>query len=400
MKRMLLPLILVIFVLFGCSGEGYVKVANLTPSSISVSVNDEANVLLAAGDTTDAYSIELIKGTIANVSVEATGDWIGDYTNTVSVADGELVVHTINPTLTQAYVQAVNLTISPIYISIDDQADVVLNPGDTTDMYSVEVTIGSTSNINIEATGDWIGTYETTVSLTNQDTVVHPINATMANITITNTSIDSAMCLIENNEIAYFEGKDSINAYFMVDGSVETEYGGRYMFLEEETKSWFPSSQYRFELIPNACEIQLNNIHPNRTIYYVYLSQSSDETWGEDDLGDDMISPMEGYIWKAEGDVMWDMRLEASDPHPDSAMYVYEFYDVSGSASDITHIYEFPTIFSPVVGKIAKADGGKAIYKKQNSLNKSFVVNPEPVRLEKVRKVRVNNAQTNVLMKR
>ena len=119
-------------------------------------------------------------------------------------------------------------------------------------------------------------------------------------------------------------------------------------------------------MVPNACEIQLNNLHDNRTIYYVYLTQSTNDSWGDDKLGDDIINPMEGYIWKAEGDVMWDMRVEAGDPHPDSALYVYDFYDVTGCAVDVTHIYQFPTIFSPVaVGKIAKEDGGKANYKKE-----------------------------------
>lgn len=321
MKRTLLPIVLVIFLLFGCSGEGYVKVANLTPAPVLVSVNDQADVVLAAGDTTDTYNIHLVKGTIANVSVEATGDWVGDYSQTVAVADGESVLHTINATLT--------------------------------------------------------------------------------NLTIRNGSIDSAMFSMENYSPLYFEGDDSTSASFQVDGSVDVEYAGRYMFLEQETMSWFPGSEYRYVLQPNACEIQLNNLHPNRAIYYVYLSQSTDESWGEDDLGDDILNPQEGYIWKAEGDVMWDMRVEAGDPHPDSSLYVYDFYDLTGSSSDVTYTYEFPTIFTPVVtAKIAKADGGKNIYRKSNSLNKVYDANVAPARLEKVKKIKVNNADTNALRKK
>ncbi len=321
MKRTIFPLILVLFLLFSCSGEGYVKVANLTPSQIMVSVNDEADVVLNSGDTTATYSVATVKGSARTVPVEATGDWIGDYSQTATVTDGETVVHTINSTL--------------------------------------------------------------------------------SNITIKNGSVDSAMCMIENNDALYFGGNDSLLASFMVDGSVETEYGGRYMFLTEETMSWFPGTQYRFELVPNACEIQLNNLHPTYRIDRVYLSKSTDPSWGEDDLGDDLINPMEGYIWKAEGDVMWDVKVLAADPHPDSLLYVYEYYDVDGCASDITHIYEFPTIFTQAVGKFAKSEIGNIQMTKKNQLNKSFDSKPGLARVEKVKKIKVNKtSNTNTLMKR
>ena len=242
-----------IFLIFGCSGEGYVKVVNNTASQILVSVNNEADVVVTAGDTTDTYTISVPKGIVTNVSVEASGDWVGNYSGTAAV---------------------------------------------------------------------------------------------------------------------------------------------------QETKSWFPVNAYRYVLEPNECEIQLNNLHPNRTIYCVYLSQSTDPDWGTDDLGDDLISPMQGYIWKAEGDVMWDIRLEAGDVHPDSALYIYEFYDVTGCPSDVTCIYEFPTIFTPVAtAKIAKADAGKASYKKSISLNKVYDMNATPARLEKVKKVDVRQVNVNALKK-
>ena len=67
--------------------------------------------------------------------------------------------------------------------------------------------------------------------MTDGETITHTINSTLSNITVRNGSIDSAMCTIENYDALYFEGDDSVNVNFMVDGSVETEYGGRYMFL-------------------------------------------------------------------------------------------------------------------------------------------------------------------------
>ena len=320
MKNYLIPIMIAIFLIFGCSGEGYVKVVNNTASQILVSVNNEADVVVTAGDTTDTYTISVPKGIVTNVSVEASGDWVGNYSGTAAVTDGETVIHRIEPLI--------------------------------------------------------------------------------ANLTIRNGSVDSAMCSIENYEPLYFEGDDSLTGAFSVDATVDVEYGGRYMFAVQETKSWFPGNAYRYVLEPNACEIQLNNLHPNRTIYYVYLSKSTDPDWGTDDLGDDLISPMQGYIWKAEGDVMWDIRLEAGDVHPDSALYIYEFYDVTGCPSDVTCIYEFPTIFTPVAtAKIAKADAGKASYKKSISLNKVYDINATPARLEKVKKVDVRQVNVNALKK-
>ncbi|MFA6618286.1 MAG: hypothetical protein WCT23_04380 [Candidatus Neomarinimicrobiota bacterium] len=321
MKKMIFPLVLIVFFLFGCSGEGYVKVANLTPSSVLLSVNDEADIILASGDTSDTYTIDLVKGTLANVSVEATGDWIGEYSQSVSVANGE--------------------------------------------------------------------------------SILHKITSTVANLTIENGSSDSAMFSIENYQPLYFAGNDEITAPFQVDASVDVEYAGRYMFLIKETKSWFPGNAYTYILEPNACEIRLDNLHPNRAIYYVYLSQSTDESWGEDDFGDDILYPGEAFLWKAEGDVKWDMRVEAGDPHADSSLFVYDFFDLTGSPSDATYIYEFPNIFTPVeIAKIAKTEGGQANYKKTNSLNKNFETYPQAARLEKLKKVSINSAETNILRKK
>lgn len=320
MKKIILPLVLIIFFLFGCSGEGYIKVANSTPAQILVSVNDEPDIVLASGDTSDVYTINIVKGTLTSVSVEATGNWIGEYSHSVTLANGE--------------------------------------------------------------------------------TVLHNITARLANLTIQNGSVDSAMLSIEKYQPLYFAGNDEVTAPFQVDASVDVEYAGRYMFLTKETKSWFPGNAYTYVLEPNACEIRLDNLHPNRAIYYVFLSQSTDESWGEDDLGDDILYPREAFLWKAEGDVKWDMRVEAGDPHTDSSLFVYEFYDLTGSPSDATYIYEFPNIFTPVpIAKIAKTEGGQASYKKTNSLNKNYEAHPASARLEKLKKVSVNNAESNSLRK-
>jgi hypothetical protein len=323
MRSYLIPVLLAFLLLIGCSGEGYIEVNNNTPAAIMVSVNNAADEVVAPGDTSDTYSISVMKGVVNNISIEASGEWVGNYIETVSLTDGE--------------------------------------------------------------------------------TVVHRIGAQLADLTLTNLSVDSMFCLIENYDSLFFEGEDSVSGKYSVDGSVIVGSGGRYKFFANETMSWLPSFAYRYELVPDACEIQLNNLHPNRVIYYVYLSKSTIENWGDDQLGDDVIEPGFGYVWKAEGDVLWDVKVEASDPHLDSAMYTYEYYDVDpGCSSDLTWIYEFPTIFTPVADSASassKITGPINNMMKPGSFNKVSDHVIQPARIEKIRKVDAGQASLKALRK-
>jgi hypothetical protein len=300
----------------------------------------------------------------------------------------------------EGYVSVWNDTTDDILVSVNHNTDVVVNPGDTSDTYTVSVMKGVVNNVSVEATGEWVGNYSGTAAVTNGASVVHRISPQVADITLANLSVDSASCTVENYDPLYFTGNDEITDKFSVDGDVDVVYGGHYMFDVEETMAWMPGYTYRYELVPNACEIQLHNLHPTWTIYYVYLSRSTDQTWGDDQLGDDVLEPGTGYIWKAEGDVQWDMRVEAGDPHPDSVLYVYEFYDNDGCASDYTWIYEFPAIFSPAsVAKLAKADGPNNGVMKPASLAKNWDNSIMPARIEKIKKVDAGKAGLKALTK-
>ncbi len=320
MRSYLIPVFIAFLLLIGCSGEGYIEVNNNTPTAIMVSVNNAADEVISPGDTSDTYTISLMKGVVNNISVEASGEWLGNYLETVSLTDGQTIVHRVNPQL--------------------------------------------------------------------------------ADITVMNLSVDSAACVIENYDALFFAGDDSINAKYAVDGNVLVESSGRYMFFESETMSWLPSFAYRYELIPDACEIQLNNLHPNRAIYYVFISPSDADSWGEDKLGDDILNPQEGYVWKAEDETIWDIRVEAGDTHPDSALYVYEFYDETANLADITYIYEFPTIFTPVAESASsKITGPVNNMMKPGSLNKVSDHVLQPTRIEKIRKVDAGKAGLKALRK-
>ena len=322
MRSYLIPLLIAFLLLFGCSGEGYVKVMNDTDNTVMFSLNNLTGETLTVGDTSDIYTIPVMKGVVNNIPITATGEYVINYDESISLTDGETVLHRIMPNV--------------------------------------------------------------------------------ASIRIVNGSVDSASCIIEGHETDYYEGNDSTQAKYVVDGEVEVEYGGRYMFTVTDILNWFPGNDYRYELVPNACEIQLNNLHPTWTIYYVYISPSTVQNWGEDRLGDDVLETGYGYLWKANGDVLYDMQVQAADPHPDSTtMHVYEYYDTDpGCLSDFTWIYEFPTIFTAAEATASsKITGPVNNMMKPAGLAKVFDAMPEPSRITKIRKVDAGKAGLKALRK-
>jgi hypothetical protein len=288
----------------------------------------------------------------------------------------------------EAYIKVTNETPETIMVSVNHRADEVLPPGDTTDTYTISVNRGVLNQIPVSATGEWLSDYNESVAVANGDVVVHRVNPQMADISFVNTSVDSAILRYENTLYHYLDGGDSVRAKHVADGNVDLDYEGRYIFTQHVEKFWFPGNRYRFELVPDACEIQLNNLHDNRAIYYVYISPSDADTWGEDQLGDNTILyPNEAYVWKAEAGKAYDMRVEAGDPHPDSALYVYDFFDEDLCDADITWIYEFPEIFTPVtLSKSTKMTASGLLMRKPQALNKEILREEKALRIEKLGK--------------
>ena len=301
----------------------------------------------------------------------------------------------------EAYIRVNNNTPGSILVSINHNADEVLLPGDTTDTYTVSVSRGIVNQIPVTASGEWLSDYNESIAVANGDVVVHRIHPQQADLSFINTSVDSAILRYENTRYPYFAGGDSVRAMHTADGNVILDYEGRYIFTRHEEKSWFPGERRRFELVPDACEIQLNNIHPNRAVYYVFISPSTADTWGEDKLGaNTILYPGEGYVWKAEGGVRWDMRIEAGDPHPDSALFAYEFYDTEGCAADFTWIYEFPTIFTPLgMGKLSKTGMADSVVLKAHALQKTFPSGGPVYRIEKIGKKNTGLAKETAIKK-
>jgi hypothetical protein len=321
MKRYFILFALVLFVIFGCSGEAYIKVANATDAPILVSVNNAADEPLPAGDTTDTYTVTVNRGVINHIPVSATGEWLTNYTESVAISHGE--------------------------------------------------------------------------------TVTHPVRAQLADISIVNTSVDSVYCELENSYYIYLAGGGSANDKYPSDGNITLEYEGPYFFYQSEQMSWFPGYAYTEELVPDACEIELQNNHPSRVVYYVYISPGDADTWGSDRLGDDtVLYPAEAYVWKAEGGVHWDMRIEAGDPHPDSVLYVYEYYDTEGCDADYTWIYDFPAIFSPLAsGTASKGAPGNAEMLKSRAFGKGEIREYPQVRIKKISKREAGKAGRKYIRK-
>ncbi len=301
----------------------------------------------------------------------------------------------------EGYIRVKNETGAEIMVSVNHAADEVLEAGETTGPYPVTLTRGVVNQIPVSASGEWIGEYAESVSLSNGETVEHKVRPQLADISLVNTSADSVYCEMEDRYYIYLAGGGSEHGKYPADGQVTLKYEGPYFFLNTEVLSWFPGNTYTHDFVPDACEIQLDNEHGNRVIYYVYISPGDADTWGGDKLGDDtVLYPSEAFVWKAEGGIHWDMRVEAGDPHPDSALFVYEFYDTEGCDADYTWIYEFPSIFTLLSSETASKDGpAQADMLKSRSLQKTSLHDIPAVRIRKISKREAGKAGVKALRK-
>lgn len=298
----------------------------------------------------------------------------------------------------EAYIEVKNDTDASISISVNDQTNEVLAVGDTSDTYTIKVLNGLVNYVSVEATGEWLSTYSENVAIEAGDHITHTVRSNIAELNLVNGSIDSAFLTIDGETLA-FAGSDSSLFTLAATGNHAVSYDGRYIFQESSSQAWMPGSSYRFEMLPNACEIEIDNLHSNYVIYYVYLSPSTEQTWGDDRLGDVTLSPNEGYIWKVEDDIQWDLRIEAGDPHPDSAVYAYEFNDYAVRSADATYTYEFPTLFSEVqAAPLAKSQAGQARLKSNGILSRTQTVSD--VKIEKVAKKQVSFSNTAIIVTR
>lgn len=296
----------------------------------------------------------------------------------------------------EAYIEVKNDTDAQISISVNDQANEVLASGDTSDTYTIKVLNGLVNYVSVDATGSWLSTYSENVAIESGDNITHVVRSNIAELNLVNGSVDSAFLTIDSEAMA-FAGSDSSLVTLAAAGNHAVSYDGRYIFEEVSTETWMPGSSYRFEMLPNACEIEIDNLHSNYVIYYVYLSPSTEQTWGDDRLGDVTLSPNEGYIWKVEDDIQWDLRIEAGDPHPDSSLHPFEFNDFTARQADATYIYEFPTIFSEVqAAPLAKSQAGQARLKSNGALSKTKAA--LDVKIQKVAKKQVALSSSAIIV--
>jgi len=385
---------------------GFLRIKNNTPGSIGYELNNQTREYLNRS-TDRLYTFPLDSMEILTLPLRiGPSDYIDLFSTTIIVTGGDTLDYNVEPEYGWGFAKVVNMTDTEIWTEMwgpkttGMAVGYFLGAGDTGPQHQYLVKY-SGSSVSQYISSDWVS-INTSYILRPEEYKIFNIEPNKANISLINLSVDSMDCTIENNDTRYFVGNDSIDNKYFVDGDVVVSSAGRYKFLESENMVWLPGSTYRYELVPDACEIQLNNLHPNRAIYYVYISLSTAAIWGDDQLGDDILYPQEGYVWKADGDVIWDIRVEAGDPHDDSTLYVYEFRDTEDCTSDITWIYDFPTIFTLVADSAfasSKITGPVNNTMKANSLNKVFDTNLKPARVEKIRKVDAGKAGLKALKK-
>jgi hypothetical protein len=115
---------------------------------------------------------------------------------------------------------------------------------------------------------------------------------------------------LNSGESDSYSWKLSSSIFGEEDKKVTVDYGGGYWFWYDYTltKTVKPGKTVTVSIIGDAGEIEIWNNSSGFYIYYVWLSPSSDDDWGDDDL-QGIIGPGYSVVWKVTvGD--WDILLE------------------------------------------------------------------------------------------
>lgn len=130
-------------------------------------------------------------------------------------------------------------------------------------------------------------------------------------------SMDEVWFEVDNGDVYYLYTNEyydftwdlSTSLFGDEEKDVTVTYGGGYWFWYdyEVKKTVKPGSTAKVEIIGDAGEIAIWNNSNNFYVEEVYLSPSSDTTWGEDDLVG-YIGPGETVTWKVSSGY-WDIKL-------------------------------------------------------------------------------------------
>ena len=134
-----------------------------------------------------------------------------------------------------------------------------------------------------------------------------------------------------------------------------------------------PGDDVLHEINSNCGKIQIINNHSSLSIWYVYLSVSTDDEWGEDDLGSDIIAPGETYAWYASSGYTWDVKVV------DELDSTYEIYGTENLNPEETINYTFSASANIVPNSPIKS-------KFQNALQKE-IIRPK-ISVKKIGKVK------------
>ncbi len=134
------------------------------------------------------------------------------------------------------------------------------------------------------------------------------------------------------------------------DKKVTVEYGGEYVFDESVEKTIKPGSTKTVEFETNAGSIRIINDTSDTSIWYVYISPSSSSEWGDDLLGNEILSP-DYYISWLVTPGLWDVWFIDEDG------YDYTFMNQQidlGTTSEYTFT-DAKRSFDPISEKITNS---------------------------------------------
>jgi|AntAceMinimDraft_4_1070372.scaffolds.fasta_scaffold21602_2 hypothetical protein len=197
-------------------------------------------------------------------------------------------------------------------------------------------------------------------------------------LTVINKSSEEIDVTIDGTDyydLDYNEESETVTWYieFNDNKKVPVTASGEWLLNYSEEVTVGPGDDVLHEVNSNCGKIAISNTHPTLSIWYVYLSVSTNDSWGDDQLGSDIIEPDESYEWYASSGYTWDIKIV------DERDSTYEIYGNEILDPEETLSYTFSASANIVPNSPIKT-------KFQNALHKE-IVRPK-VSVEKIGKVK------------
>jgi hypothetical protein len=215
--------------------------------------------------------------------------------------------------------------------------------------YTKTIDTGKSTTVHISYSGDYIDSGNDTVEVSPDHTSTYDLYADCGRLRINNNS-DNTLYITFTGKATYNLNANSYDTYKIFlgsasSGSTSFDYEGLYVFADNETDNIYVDEQTTTTINADAGAININN-NSSFTITHVYLSPSSQSSWGTDALTGNVYSG-NSAIWTT-GQGHWDVKVvnDFGD-----TIYIYDKYVVTNETLNL-NIVNRNTVWTKVDRKL------------------------------------------------